>query len=146
MSNTGKLKILFLCTANSCRSQMAEGWTRHLKDEVLEPYSAGVMAIPVDQKAVTVMAECGVDISGQQSKQIDEVIDIAFDIVITVCTSARRSCPVFSGTGKVVHVPFKDPPSLALNAKSEDEALAHYRSVRDNIKAFIQKLPDNIIT
>ena len=134
-----KLKVLFLCTGNSCRSQMAEGWARHLKGDVVEAYSAGIQPHSLDPEAVKVMAEAGVDISGHRSKYLDEVKDIAFDYVVTVCDQAHESCPLFPGKTKVVHVGFDDPPRLAQNSESEEEALNHYRRVRDEIRTFIEK-------
>ena len=135
------LKILFLCTGNSCRSQMAEGWARHLKNEVLESYSAGIETHGLNPNAVKVMAEIGVDISGHHSKHLDELAEIQFDHVVTVCGHAHESCPVFPGTTKVTHVGFDDPPRLAREAATEDEALSHYRRVRDEIRAFVETLP-----
>jgi arsenate reductase len=135
------LKILFLCTGNSCRSQMAEGWARALQGGEIEPYSAGVLAKKLDARAVKVMAEEGVDISAQRSKHVSELAGIVFDCVITVCDNARESCPLFPGDARTMHVAFEDPPHLARDAKSEEEALAHYRRVRDEIKEFIEKLP-----
>jgi len=137
-----KLKVLFLCTGNSCRSQMAEGWARHLKADVLEPYSAGVEVHGLNPYAVRVMAEVGVDISGQRSKHVDELRGIDFDYVVTVCSDARERCPVFPGAGQVRHVPFDDPPRLAARAKSEEEALQYYRRVRDEIRRFVESLPE----
>jgi arsenate reductase len=139
-----KLKVLFLCTGNSCRSQMAEGWARHLKSDVLEPYSAGIDPHDLDPKAVLVMAEAGVDISGQRAKHVDQIRDIPFDYVVTVCDDARERCPVFPGRAKVLHVAFEDPPRLAQGARNEEEALHHYRCVRDEIKAFVETLPDRL--
>lgn len=139
-----RLKILFLCTGNSCRSQMAEGWTRHLKGDVIEPYSAGIETHGLNPNAVKVMAEAGVDISRQRSKHVDELKDVAFDYVVTVCDNANESCPLFPGKTKVVHVGFDDPPRLARTAKTEDEALDHYRRVRDEIRAFVETLPDSL--
>jgi arsenate reductase (thioredoxin) len=139
-----KLKILFLCTGNSCRSQMAEGWARALKDDVTEPYSAGVEIHGMNQLAAKVMAEAGVDISKQWSKHVRELTDIPFDYVITVCNRANESCPIFPGRVKRVHKNFDDPPTLAKNAKSEAEVLSHYRRVRDEIEAFVEKLPDGL--
>jgi len=137
-----KLKVLFLCTGNSCRSQMAEGWCRHLKADLIESYSAGIEVHGLNPNAVKVMAEAGVDISGHKSKHLDEVKDIEFDYVITVCGHANESCPMFPGKTKVIHTGFDDPPQLAQQAKSEIEALNCYRRVRDEIKAFIETLPD----
>ncbi len=138
---TDKLKILFLCTGNSCRSQMAEGWARALKGDVLEPFSAGIEKHGLNPCAVRVMAEAGVDISGQQSKTVAELGEMNFDFVITVCGHAHEHCPLFPGKAKVIHVGFDDPPQLAKTARTEEEALAHYRRVRDEIRAFIATLP-----
>ncbi|MGM0568430.1 MAG: arsenate reductase ArsC [Elusimicrobiota bacterium] len=139
-----KIKILFLCTGNSCRSQMAEGWTRHLKGNIVEPYSAGIQTHGLNPRAVKVMAEAGVDISSHRSKNVTELMDIDFSYVVTLCGSAKETCPVFPGKAKVVHRGFEDPPSLAEGAKTEKEALDHYRRVRDEIKAFVQKLPEEL--
>jgi len=136
------MKILFLCTGNSCRSQMAEGWARHLKGGVFEAYSAGVETHGLNPNAVKVMAGAGVDISTQRSQHIDEFKDISLDHVITVCGNAHESCPVFPGTTKVTHIGFDDPPRLAKEAATEEEALSHYRRVRDEIRAFVETLPD----
>ncbi|MEN6426795.1 MAG: arsenate reductase ArsC [Phycisphaerales bacterium] len=141
-----KLKVLFLCTGNSCRSQMAEGWARHLKGDVIEPYSAGVETHGLNSNAVRVMAEAGVDISGQRSKRVDDVMDIPFDYVVTVCDDAHESCPLFPGRTKVVHVGFDDPPRLARDRASEQETLAPYRRVRDEIRRFIETLPEVLTT
>jgi arsenate reductase (thioredoxin) len=138
------LRILFLCTGNSCRSQMAEGWTRHLKGDQIEVHSAGIEAHGLSPDAVRVMAEAGVDISGQQSKRLDELCDVAFDCVVTVCDHARESCPVFSGKAKAIHVRFDDPPRLAADAKTDEERLAPYRRVRDEIRAFVETLPASL--
>lgn len=138
------LKVLFLCTGNSCRSQMAEGWARHLKGDVLEPYSAGIETHGLNPNAVKVMAEAGVDISGHCSKHLDELRDVAFDHVVTVCDNAHESCPFFPGKTKVSHVGFDDPPRLAKDAANEEEALNHYRRVRDEIRAFVQSLPGSL--
>lgn len=139
-----KLKVLFLCTGNSCRSQMAEGWARHLKGDVIDPYSAGIETHGLNPNAVKVMAEAGVDISGQRSKHVDEVRDIPFDYVVTVCDDAHESCPLFPGRTKVIHVGFDDPPRLAKEAKDEQEALSHYRRVRDEIRRFVESSPGSL--
>ncbi|MFV2066603.1 MAG: arsenate reductase ArsC [Pirellulales bacterium] len=136
------LKILFLCTGNSCRSQMAEGWARHLKSDLLEPYSAGIETHGLNPNAVKVMAEAGVNISGHRSKHLDALRDVEFDHVITVCDNAHESCPLFSGTAKVTHVAFDDPPRLGKEAATEEGALGHYRRVRDEIRAFVETLPE----
>ncbi len=140
-----KLKVLFLCTGNSCRSQMAEGWAHALKSDVIEPYSAGIETHGMNPNAIKVMAEAGIDISKQRSKKVDELKDVPLDVVITVCGHANETCPMWlGGKAKVVHVGFDDPPKLAKSAKSEEEALGHYRRVRDEIKAFVSGLPGNI--
>jgi len=144
MAEIAKVKILFLCTGNSCRSQMAEGWARALKSEILEPYSAGVEVHGLNQRAVKVMAEADVDISQQRSKHVRELMNIPFDYVVTVCDTANESCPLFPGRAKRVHVGFDDPPKLAKDAKSEEESLEHYRRVRDEIKKFVEGLPWNL--
>ncbi len=139
-----KTKILFLCTGNSCRSQMAEGWAKHLKHDVIEPFSAGIEKHGMNNKAVKVMNEAGVDISGHHSKLIDELPIGKFDYVITVCDNAHESCPLFPGRGKVVHKGFDDPPRLAADAATEEEALEHYRRIRDEIREFVMTLPESI--
>ena len=139
-----RLKILFLCTGNSCRSQMAEGWTRALKGNVIEAFSAGIKTHGLNPNAVKVMAEAGVDISCQRSKHVDELRGLAFDYVVTLCDNAHESCPLFTGKTKVVHVGFDDPPRLARKAKTEEEALEHYRRVRDEIRKFVETLPDRL--
>jgi arsenate reductase len=136
-----KLNVLFLCTGNACRSQMAEGWARKLKGDVIDARSAGIDPHGMNARAMKVMAEAGVDISAHHSKHVDELKDIAFDYVVTVCDHAHESCPIFPGGTKVVHVGFDDPPRLAKDAKTEDEALSHYRRVRDEIQLFIEQLP-----
>jgi len=141
-----KLKVLFLCTGNSCRSQMAEGWARHLKADVIEPYSAGIETHGLNPSAVRVMAEVGVDISCHRSKHLDELSDISFDYVVTVCDHAYESCPVFPGRPRVVHVAFDDPPRLAKEARDEEEALESYRRIRDEIRDFVKRLPDALRT
>jgi len=137
-----RVKVLFLCTANACRSQMAEGWARQLKGDAIEAYSAGVEPGGLDPRAVRVMAEAGVDLSGHRSKHVREVAGVAFDCVITVCDNAREACPLFPGRTKVIHVGFDDPPRLARDAKTEEEILAPYRRVRDEIKMFVETLPE----
>jgi arsenate reductase len=139
---TDKLKVLFLCTGNSCRSQMAEGWTKKLKGNVIEPYSVGIETHGMNPNAVKVMAEAGVDISTHRSKHLDAVKDIDFDFVVTVCDNAHENCPIFPGKTRQVHIGFDDPPKLAKNAKTEEEALNVYRRVRDEIKDFVRTLPE----
>ena len=138
---TTKLKVLFLCTGNSCRSQMAEGWARALKGDVIEAYSAGIETHGLNPNAVRVMAEAGIDISTHKSECVDDLLDIPFDTVITVCNHAHETCPMFPGQATVIHVGFDDPPALAANAATEEETLTHYRRVRDEIRAFVECLP-----
>lgn len=137
-----KLKILFLCTGNSCRSQMAEGWARHLKGDRWEVWSAGVETHDLDPYAIQVMDEVGIDISHHQSTHVKEVLDIPFDYVITVCDHARESCPLFPKPVKKIHKNFDDPPFLAKSAKTEEKVLGIYRRVRDKIRKFITNLPE----
>jgi arsenate reductase len=139
------LKVLFLCTGNSCRSQMAEAWARHLKGELLEAHSAGTHPKRLDPLAVQVMADVGIDISTQQPKSLADVQHLPFDYVVTVCSDAHETCPVFPGRARVVHCGFDDPPRLAATAESAEEALGHYVRVRDEIKAFIEQLPDALL-
>ena len=139
-----KLSILFLCTGNSCRSQMAEGWARHLQGAVVEPYSAGIVRHGLNPHAVKVMAEAGVDISSHTSKTLDDLHDVRFDYVVTVCGHAHESCPLFPRTTKVIHMGFDDPPKLAAGETDPQKALNHYRRVRDEIRAFIETLPQTL--
>ena len=121
---------------------MAEGWVRHLKSDSIEPYSAGIETHSLSENAVKVMAEAGVDISRHHSKHVSEFKDIEFDYVITLCDHASQHCPFFPGKAKILHFGFDDPPRLAQNAKTEQEALNCYRRVRDEIRAFVEKLPE----
>ncbi len=139
-----KIKLLFLCTGNSCRSQMAEGWTRSLKGDMIEVYSAGVENHGLNPYAVRVMKEAGIDISGHRSKLVGDLLDIRFDYVITVCDNAAETCPIFPGKAKVIHRSFDDPPALAKTSESEEEALGHYRRVRDEIRDFVETLPESL--
>ncbi|MCF8106539.1 MAG: arsenate reductase ArsC [Desulfohalobiaceae bacterium] len=139
-----KQRILFLCTGNSCRSQMAEGWVRHLFGEQIEAASAGIVKRGVDPRAIQVMAEAGVDISGQKSKTVEELPDQDFDAVITLCDSANESCPFFPGQVTRLHRGFDDPPSLARAAPDEESAWQVYRRVRDEIQEFVRSLPQRL--
>jgi arsenate reductase len=121
---------------------MAEGWTRALKGDLIEPYSAGIEVHGMNPRALQVMAEAEVDLSGQRSKHVDELAEVEFDYVVTVCGRANESCPFFPGKTKVIHVGFDDPPALARDATSDEEALNHYRRVRDEIRDFVEKLPE----
>ena len=141
-SSTNKLQILFLCTGNSCRSQMAEGWTRALKGDRIEAFSAGIEAHGLNPKAVQVMAEAGVDISKHASKSTADLDGREFDYVITVCSDADENCPFFPAKTRIVHRGFDDPPRLAAGAASEEETLEIYRRVRDEIRAYVETLPE----
>ena len=134
-----------MCTGNSCRSQMAEGWARHQKGEIIEPYSAGVEIHGLDPRAIQAMAEVGVDISEYQSKHLEQLKGIKFDYVVTVCDNAHERCPFFPGATKMLHVGFDDPPRLAKHVQTEQERLNHYRRVRDEIKEFVTRLPEVFI-
>ncbi len=136
-----KACVLFLCTGNSCRSQMAEGWARAMWSDQLEAYSAGIETHGLNPNAVKAMAEAGVDISGHRSKLVDDLKEVCFDLVVTVCGHAHESCPIFAGGTKVIHVGFDDPPKLAESATGEPAKLDCYRRVRDQIKAFVETLP-----
>jgi arsenate reductase (thioredoxin) len=132
-----KKKVLFLCTHNSCRSQMAEGLLKNLPGDKFDVYSAGVEPTSVHPLAKKVMKEIGIDISGQQSKSVDEFLDKEFDYVITVCDNARQTCPFFPGNHELLHWSLEDP---ATASGSEEERLIFFRNVRDQIKENIQKL------
>jgi arsenate reductase len=124
---------------------MAEGWAKYLKEDTIEAYSAGVEIHGMNPRAIRVMAEAGVDISQQRSKHVSELMEISFDYVITVCDHANETCPVFPNKTKKIHVGFDDPPRLSKAAKSEEEALIHYRRVRDEIRDFVLMLPENLV-
>jgi len=136
-----KIKVLFLCTGNSCRSQIAEGWARHLKDDVIDAYSAGISPGQLNTIAVEVMAEAGVDISQQYSKHIDDLQGIDFDYVITLCDNARELCPTFPRQVKMIHRGFDDPSFMF---GTEQQILAEFRKTRDKIRAFIETLPESL--
>jgi arsenate reductase len=131
-----KKKVLFLCSENSCRSQMAEGILRHLMGNEFEVFSAGVRPSVVNPISIKVMAEIGIDISGHRSKSIDEFQGKSFDFVITTCDAARETCPVFPGIARRLHWSFNDP---AKAEGSENEILSAFRKVRDEIKLRIQE-------
>jgi len=120
---------------------MAEALTRHLKADLIEPYSAGIEPKGVDPRAIKAMAEAGIDMSGQVSKDLASLQHLEFDYVITLCDNAHESCPFFPAKTRVLHIGFDDPPRLARDARTEEEALVHYRRVRDEIKKFIETLP-----
>lgn len=133
------MKVLFLCTGNSCRSQMAEGWARAIGPEEHEYYSAGIEKHGMNPYAMQVMQEAGVDISHHTSKTLDDLQDMSFDLVVTVCGHANETCPVFPGQTRVVHIGFDDPPKLAQAETTDEGKLVHYRRVRDEIRAFIEE-------
>ncbi len=135
--------IMFLCTGNSCRSQMAEGFCRKYWGHEFNVFSAGTKKHGMNPRAMQVMREAGVDISAHFSKTVDELPKITFDYVVTVCDAAKETCPYFPG-GKVVHVGFEDPPALTKNMSGEEEILAVYRRVRDEIEAAIRRLPEEL--
>ena len=136
-----KLNVLFLCTGNSCRSQIAEGWAKHLKGDVIEAFSAGISPARLSEMATEVMAEAGVDISNQIAKHVGDLFGIDFDYVITLCDHANEYCPVFPGRTKHIHRPFPDPSFLP---GTRDEVMAAFRKTRDDIKAFIETLPESL--
>ena len=139
-----KIRILFLCTGNSCRSQMAEGLCRHLRGGVFAPQSAGTETHGLNPRAVQVLSEIGIDISRHHSKTLQDLDGSTFDVVVTVCDRAREACPVFPGATCVVPRSFDDPPALAQGASTEEEELAPYRRVRDEIRRFIETLPASL--
>jgi arsenate reductase len=141
MTEKDKLKILFLCTGNSCRSQMAEGWARKLKSDCIEPFSAGVYPVAVNLRAIQVMIEAGVDVSGQYPKHIDDLLNIDFDYVITLCDNAKEICPVYPGKTKMIHKPFSDPSFLT---GSDETVMNAFRKVRDEIRDFVLSLPQSL--
>ena len=133
-----KIRVLFLCTANSCCSQMAEDWAKHLKGDVLEAYSAGVRPQKVSQRAIQVMREAGVDISEQRSEHVDDYTNVDFDYVVTVCDNAKEQCPVFPKNVHTVHKKFDDPAAVI---GTEEQVMAEFRRVRDEIRSFVEELP-----
>lgn len=134
-------RVLFLCTGNSCRSQMAEGWARALHAGRIEAHSAGVAPCYVHPLAARVMAEAGVDLSGQYSKHVEELEGIAFDYVVTLCGFAATRCPAFPGNGRRIHRPFPDPVGAR---GTEEEILRAFREVRDAIRAFVAEMPETL--
>ncbi len=130
-------RVLFLCTGNSCRSQMAEGWARHLHGEHLDACSAGTEPHGLNPLAVRAMAEAGVDISGHRSTAVEANDPESVSLVVSVCGHALEACPVWPGPARRVHRGFDDPPRLAAGAASDEEAMPHYRRVRDEIRQFV---------
>ncbi len=142
MAEREKIKVLFLCTGNACRSQVAQGWARHLKGDRIEAFSAGVEPAGfVSERAVRVMAEAGVDISDQYSKHLDDLCGIEFDYVITVCDHAREVCPVYPGKTRMIHRSFDDP-SFVIG--TEEQIMSLFRQVRDQIRDFVADMPGNL--
>jgi len=137
-------KIIFICTGNSCRSQMAEGWAKYLKKDLFQSFSAGIEKHKLDPLAIQVMAEEGIDISKQKPKLISELEDNRFDYVITICEDANSNCPVFPGKGKRIHHGFDNPPKIAKTLETQADILSLYRRVRDEIREFISKMPSNL--
>ncbi len=135
------IRMLFLCTGNSCRSQMAEAWARCLKGDLIEPFSAGTAAKRIDPLAVEAMAEAGIDISGHKSKTVADLPAGGFDYVVTLCSDADANCPFFPAKTRVVHRGFDDPPRLAEGENDHEKRMAHYRRVRDEIRDFVMTLP-----
>ena len=133
-------RVLFLCTANSCRSQMAEGWARSLGAGAVVPRSAGTHPGALNTLAVAAMAEAGIDISFHTPKHLHALHAETFDLIVTVCDAARETCPIMPAATRHIHRSFDDPPRLAASARTHAEALPHYRRVRDEIKAFVASL------
>ena len=136
-----KTKVLFLCTGNACRSQMAEGWARHLKPDVIDVCSAGVWPARVSARAIKVMGEAGVDISSHKSQHVDDFAEIEFDYVVTLCDNAREQCPVFAGNAKLVHRAFDDPVMMI---GADDQIIAAFRQTRDEIRSFVETMPESL--
>ena len=135
-----KRNLLFLCTGNSCRSQMAEGWGKALLSSRFNVYSAGIEKHGLNPNAVKAMAEQGIDISSHFSKTLEDLADVDFDVVVTVCGHADETCPMFPGKTHKVHFGFDDPPKLAANAKTEEEKMEPYRRVCGEIKNFVEQI------
>jgi arsenate reductase len=136
-----KLKVLFLCTGNSCRSQMAEAWANRLRGDQLEAWSAGTHPKAIDPFAVRAMQEHGIDISAARSKHVKDLLGIPFDYVVTVCDAASQECPIFPGKAKIVHQGFDDPPRLAAAARTDEDRMAPYRRVCLEIRDYVLTLP-----
>jgi arsenate reductase len=132
-----RMNILVLCTGNSCRSQIAEGWLRHGATEHDTVYSAGVNPHGVNPRAVAIMKEAGIDISGQTSNHVDEYLDTEIDVVLTVCDNAKEHCPAFPKKVKTIHHAFDDP---SFTVGTEEEIMSEFRRVRDEIRTYAEKL------
>ena len=146
ITENNKVNVLFLCTGNSCRSQMAEGWARQLLGDEVQAYSAGTKAQGLNPRAVRAMTHYGIDISGHQSKRVSDLMGMEFDFVVTVCDNAKKNCPTFSGDAVIIHNSFDDPPALAESAKSDDEAMDHYLRVCGEIRNWVEKMPELMIS
>ena len=131
-----KKRVLIICTGNSCRSQMAEGFLRHLSNDILEVFSAGTIPSIVHPLTVQVMGEVGIDISHHTSKSVAQFVEQKFDYVITVCDNAKESCPIFPGARQTLHIPFEDPVQFI---GTKEERLEKFRQVRDQIKVGIER-------
>jgi arsenate reductase len=140
-----KLNILFLCTGNSCRSQMAEGWTNHLKGDVINCRSAGTETHGLNPMAVKAMVEAGVDISHHKFQLVDDFLGGKWDFMNTVRGNAHETCPMFPGRVKIVHAEFDDPPTLSKEESTEKGAMTQDRKVRDEIRAFVESLPEFLL-
>lgn len=140
----GLMNILFLCTGNSCRSQMAEGWARHLKQSEFNAYSAGIARHGMNPYAMRVMEEVGVDMSGHASKTMEDLPGLHFNVIVTLCGHAKETCPFFPGQAKRIHQGFDDPPRLCVDMTDEEEILQVYRRVRDEIRGFVEDMPANL--
>ena len=123
---------------------MAEAWAHRSKGDVIESYSAGTEPKGVDPRAVKAMAEVGIEISGYRSKSVLDLPDVEFDYVITLCDDAQQSCPFFPAKTAIIHHGFDDPPTLAEGTSDEEEAMGLYRRVRDEIRAYVETLPDSL--
>lgn len=139
----GPLRVLFLCSANSCRSRMAEAFARRLKAGLLEVASAGTRPGPLDPRAAQVMREVGIELSPRPGRHLGELAGRGFDYVVTLCERAREECPVFPGA-RHVHVDFPDPRRFAGAGGGEEEILARYRKLREEIRAFVAGLPGTL--
>ncbi|MDP2898829.1 MAG: arsenate reductase ArsC [bacterium] len=138
-----KLKVLFLCVANSCRSQMAEGFARHFFADRIEPFSAGILTARVSPPAVQVMAEIGIDISGQTSKHYGKFLDENFDYVITLCDELEEHCPIFPGKATHIHLGFADPTFFP---GTDEERLERHRQTRAEMKERLVPLLEGLLT
>ncbi|MFW5798436.1 MAG: arsenate reductase ArsC [Planctomycetota bacterium] len=139
-----KLKVLFVCTGNACRSQMAEGFARRLQGGVVEPWSAGVMPCWVDPRAIQVMREVGIDITRQRSKHVDEVKGMPFDAVVMLCDYAASTCGTFPKVDNIIEFVVEDPPGATRRMRREDQKLEVYRRVRDRIRGFVERMDEKI--